>query len=55
MSYLSQEQERALHQVAVSLGWDKRSEDYLRLLAWAAFHYYAMRLTAPWERSLSSG
>jgi hypothetical protein len=37
-------QNRALDQVAKAFGWDKWTIDELRLLMWAAFHYYVRRL-----------
>lgn len=44
MAFLSDDQQKALHIVAAAFGWDRMSLDKLGLIAWAAFHYYTMRL-----------
>lgn len=43
---MTTEQIAALHKVAQAFGWDRMPLDQMRLVMWAAFHYYAQRLPA---------
>jgi len=45
--FLNHEQRAALNQVAKSHGWDKMTVAEMAVLAWSAFHYYAIRLSLP--------
>lgn len=42
---MTDDQKRALEQVAASHGWDTMPLADLGVLTWAVFHYYAMRLS----------
>jgi hypothetical protein len=41
---LSREQIDALHVVARHFGWEERATGEMGTIAWAAFHYYFLRL-----------
>jgi hypothetical protein len=41
---LTQPQRDALEHVARAFGWDRRPLEDVAMIAWAAFHYYVVRL-----------